>query len=241
MHRRLAWLLGAALASMGCDDRRAGTEVGNPEITVSAMARVYDDYDSVEVSSLQLNMMGMSYVYSGKESVDELGHCWKYPGGILLDLARDTGILADTMIEEGKWSRAEIVLRTPEGPAVPEMLADYRTWNNARYVKFNIIQDSPRDTLPSLFEWPQGVQFRLVFVSATVSDWRWYNEVWVPIEFFVSGWTKSVGAAHREWTYRKDGQGARYILFSPQENPATWADLKNDLPDCFGSDSLIMH
>jgi hypothetical protein len=236
----MAWLLGAALAIAGCDDRRAGTEVGNPEITVTARSSIFNDYDSVEVSSLQLMMMGMDYLFSGKNSVVDSGACWKYPGGTLVNLADDYTTLKDTSVEDGHWSRTDIVLRAPDGAAGLPKPADIRTWENPRYVKFNYIRESQRDTLPALFEWPQGMEIRLVFGPAQVDTWRWAGEIWVPFQFFAAPWGDALNTTDRTWTFRQDGLGARYILFSPSENPGTWADLKARLPDCFSADSVII-
>src|SRR4051812_34278151 len=105
MRGRFAWLLAAALAFAGCDDRRAGTEVGNPEVKVTAQVAVYDFYDSVEVSSLHLVMMGMDYLILKKDSAIDSGVCWKRPGGILMNLDSDSTVLKDTLVEDSNWSR----------------------------------------------------------------------------------------------------------------------------------------
>ena len=240
MRAGIAFVLGALLAFAGCDGRRAGTEVGNPEINVTALVSVSDFYDSVEVTSLHLLMMGMEYVLSGKRAVPDTGVCWRRPGGILLNLASDSGALADTAVEDGEWSHTEIVLRAPDGPSVPANLADYEALENPRYVKFTYNRPGIGDTLPALFEWPQGAEFHLLYGKESLDIWRWDDEIWVPVQFFAHAWAGVLESRNKSWVYRRDGRGARYILFSPQENAATWSGLKESLRDCFGSDSLII-
>ena len=70
--------------------------------------------------------------------------------------------MPDTSIpDEGPWPRAEIILRTPDGPAGIPDSADIGTWSNPRYVKFKMnLQDKERLVL---FEMPLGVEYRLQF------------------------------------------------------------------------------
>lgn len=240
MRAGIAFVLGALLAFAGCEGRRAGTEVGNPEIKVSAQSIVFDLEDSMEISSLPLRMMGMDYVLAVNDSAFDSGACWKRPGGTLVDLAADSIALPDEFVGNGEWSRAEIVMRTPDGPDGLPDAVDYRSWDNPRYIKFNHIRGPERDTLPALFEWPQNTQFRFRYGRESMESWHWKDEIWVPLRFFAYDWAAMLDSANRSWTYRKDGTGARYLLLSPRENADTWILMKNHLRDCFLADSVII-
>jgi hypothetical protein len=242
---RRTWLwAAAALALAACGDgRRAGTEVGNPELTVTVTAQVgvLDAYDSVVFSALHVRMMGMEYVLSGNGRADT-GRCWKRPGGILLNLAApDSMFLADTAVEDGSWLRTEVVLRAPEDSALLPGSADIRTWDNPRYIKFQYISPSRSDTVPALFEWPRGTEIRLLYGPETIEAWRVETTLWIPFLFWGYAWADALdGTAPATWTQRRDGRGAPYLVFSPGENAATWKALKDRLPECFLADSVII-
>ena len=74
--------LALALALTGCDDRRAGTEVGNPEVRVTAQVMLFDEPGSVEVANLGFNVMSLGYGMAGYVGTDS-GTCWKRPAGTL--------------------------------------------------------------------------------------------------------------------------------------------------------------
>jgi hypothetical protein len=231
------WLLAwAILASAGCE----GTEVGNPEVkeNVTAQFNSYDGSGSLHVTSLSLKVMRMDYVYASPGSTEDSGTCWYRPTGTLVDWASDnidsTG-LPDTSVSAGTWIRSVLVLRTPEGSATLPDSADIRTWSNPRYAKFYLIQN--RDSLPALFEMPQGMEMRLNYGEAHMADWNYANTVWVQVLFNAGKWLGPLGV-RGAWTTRLDGKQARYVLFSQTENAQAWNGLKDRLPISFLADSV---
>ncbi|MEO6098373.1 MAG: hypothetical protein ABIW76_22955 [Fibrobacteria bacterium] len=236
---RIAMAATLALAQIGCDDRTAGTEVGNPDIAMNVTARiiVIGDPGRVEISSLVFKMFGMGYGAAGKSAADS-GTCWKRPDGILMDMARfDCLPLADTLVEARSWpwTWAHLVLRTPEGPTSLPDSSDFNTWTNPRYVKFHMINGS--DTLPALFEMPAGTELQLAFTQASLQFWPWQSEIWVPFVFDASLWTANLNLAG-PWKTHTDGKHARYVLLSPSENAIAWAHLKAGLATAFVADTV---
>jgi hypothetical protein len=227
-----------SLALSACDGRRAGTEVGNPEVKVTAMIAVMDQPGTVEVASLGFRVMGLDYGLAGLTASDS-GTCWKRPAGILVDLVQsDTATstpLADTMVQIRPWTWAHFVLRSPEGPATLPDLADFRTWKNPRYAKFSVIGQG--DTLHALFEMPAAMELRLAYKQETVHGWNWGGEIWVPLIFYASAWWGDLDPAG-PWETRLDGKHARYVLLSPTENAETWATLKSRLATAFSADTV---
>jgi hypothetical protein len=126
-------------------------------------------------------------------------------------------------------------LRSPEGFATLPDSADIRTWSNPRYAKFYLIQNG--DSLPALFEMPQGTEFRLNYGKDQMQEWNYGDTVWVYVLFNAGKWLDPLGA-RGAWTTRLDGKHARYVLFSPTENAQAWNGLKSRLPASFDSDSV---
>lgn len=237
MFRRIAWLLTSALAISGCEDRRAGTEVGNPEITVTASFFVFD-YMETETLALNFRVMGMSYSIAAPGGVPDSGKCWVRTGGTLVDFAaHDSILLPDTSIPDvGPWPHAEIILRTPDGQAGIPDTADIATWSNPRYVKFNTtLQDKERLVL---FEMPLGVEYRLQF-EEFIDDWWFEEKIWVPFNFNMSYWADGLVPV-RGLRTRLDGKGAPYLLLSPNENAAAWNALNARMPECFYADTVLV-
>jgi hypothetical protein len=231
----LAAILALALAFAACDDRRAGTEVGNPEVTVTAMVSVIGDPEAIEVASLGFQVMGMGYGLTGY-ALSDSGTCWKRPGGILVDLA-DTHAspLADTSMENRPWTWAHLVLRSPEGPATLPDSADFRTWRNPRYAKFTVF--GPRGTLRVLFQMPAAKEFHFAYTQGSVQGWVWGSEIWVPFLFNSVAWAGDLDPAG-PWKTRLDGKHARYVLLSPTENGQAWAKLNSRLATSFSADTV---
>jgi hypothetical protein len=238
MSRRLAWLLAGALAFAGCGDRTAGTETGNPEITVVADFMVFD-YMTSETLALNFRVMGMGYSIARPDGAPDSGKCWARPGGTLVDFAiGDSFALPDTSIEDdGTWPQAEIILRTPDGPAWIPDLPDIGTWSNPRYAKFNL--NLSGRLRPALFEMPQGAEFRLLYDEESTESWRLEDKLRIPF-FFNSAHFFNSPASLRGLRTRLDGKGVQYVLLSPTENAAAWDVLKARLPECFYADSVIV-
>lgn len=228
----LAACVGAALALAGCD-RVAGTEVGNPEITIAARFVLVDSSAGVEVPEMNLKVMGMAYGM-GADS----GACWTDPDGHMVDLAAPKAGSPLPMVKakDAEWTDAELLL---ESPAAAENLPDtvaFPDWRNYRYAKLLLIEGT--DTLPAAFDMPQGMKLTLGYGKDRVAKWREGDTMMVKVMFDVAKWTAGLGP--KGHTLRKDGKGARYALFSGNENSEAWDELVARLPKSFMADTASM-
>lgn len=239
MGLRSAWLLGAALAFAGCEDRRAGTETGNPEIIVSARFMMVEYGKAQATSDLPLRIMGMGYAVARPSGPPDSGKCWSRPGGTPANFAaHGAAPLRDTVIEDkGPWESAEIILRTPDDPAGIPDSADIGTWSSPRYAKFSLVLAGSLRTV--LFEMPGGTEYRLRFGAESIEDWRFQDTVWIPFFFNAAKWTDTLVAVPGLVT-RMDVRNEPYLLLSPGENPEGWNALKAQLPKSFYADSLTV-
>ncbi|MEO7424341.1 MAG: hypothetical protein ABI036_04090 [Fibrobacteria bacterium] len=237
MYRLLIWLFAVVIAFTGCDSRRAGTETGNPEITVAADIVTFD-YVNNKTLTLNFRVMGMSYSIARPVGAPDSGKCWTRPGGILVDFAApDSLALPDTSIEDkGDWTHAELIIRTPDGQAGIPDSANIGTWSNPRYARFTL--DSQNEKQLVFFEMPQEAEYRLLFDLESLQGWRSGEKIRVPFNFNSSYWTEAL-TSYRGTT-RKDRLGARYMLLSPTENSEAWIALKERLPECFYADSVTV-
>lgn len=230
MKRILASLCGALLALSACD-RLAGTEVGNPEVTVAARFTVVGTGDSVASASLNLTVMGMGYSMPG-----DSGSCWNKPEGTMVEFSpQGSRGLKDTKVKDEVWTKAEMIFHAPAGSAALPDTGDIRAWANPRYARFSLVEGG--DTLPALFDMPQGMELKLMFAKERIDSWRAGDTLWVPIAFDAGEWAGGL-PGRGSWKTREDGKHARYVVFSASENPAAWAELKARLPGAFYADTV---
>jgi hypothetical protein len=240
--RGLACLAAVALGLAGCDDRRAGTEVGNPEVTMTVVAKfsVFDNNQEVNLRSLYVNVMGMKYAWAdsvaGNGMRQDSGRCWFSPGGTLSNLAEWQGVpLQPTSVKAATWTRVETILRTPEGPSRLPDSAGFDSWSDPRHAKFYLVRNA--DTLRALFEMPPGREIHLLFSQKSIQLWYWAPQMWVPFNFNAGTWA-GVLDSRGPWTMRQDGKHRPYVLFSPTENAAAWSDLEARFPFSFVADTI---
>jgi hypothetical protein len=224
----------AALAIAGCN-RVAGTEVGNPEIAVSARFVLVDTSANVEVPEMSLKVMGMAYGMAG-----DSGACWTEPDGHMVDFASPAtqSALPMAKAKDAEWTDAEVLLQSPAAAAILPDTAAFLTWYNPRYAKLLLIEGP--DTLRALFDMPQGMHLTLGYGKDKVSKWRAGDTMHVKVMFDVGKWAAGIGPKGG-WTLRQDGKHVRYALFSEGENAAAWTALKARLPESFLADSASMH
>jgi hypothetical protein len=226
---RIGLLLSALLLAGACD-RLAGTEVGNPEITVSARFALQDSDATASIPSMNLKVVGMDWSV-GADS----GGCWNEPNGHMVDFAAYAqSPLPVVKVRDGEWSQAEMMLQSPTGDALPAAIPSFATWSNPRHAK--IVKLMGADTLRFLFEMPADMRIRLMFDKATIAAWRKDTAITVEVRFDVGRWASGLGA-DRAFTFRTDGKRVRYVLLSPRENALAYEAMKALLPKAFMADS----
>ncbi len=231
---RSRWYLSfLALLCMGCIfEQLAGTEVGNPELTVSARFRVTGNNDSMAISELSVNCMGMEY-YTMSNAKTML---WTTPNGHLVDVAspNDSIDLPPMKTSMDTWTQVDVMLKFPLGDSsLPDKIS-YHAFNNPRYAKLR--KKMGPDSVPFLFELPGNPGLKLIFAKARIDAWHRKDSINMEIEFDAAKWIEQIPLDLPNQA-RRDGLGAKYIVLGPSENAVAYNRLKAMLPLCFRADS----
>ncbi len=229
-------LLFFALCFASCESNRiAGTEVGNPELTVSARFIIIGNNDSLTLTDMQFKCMGMAY--HSNSTADSM--LWNMPAGNMVNLAESSlsENLKPITIKSDSWNKAEMFLNTPLGNSSLPDTTDFKNWTNPRYAK--IIKLHQSEEQHYLFEMPQGMRIKLMFDKPTISSWIKKDTMAITIPFDAVKWF-SVLMQEPALQSRKDGLGMDYHILSSTENTKTYNQLKSMLPQCFKSDSTVM-
>lgn len=230
MGYRLAWLLFSGLISGCLFERLSGTEVGNPEITVSARFGFIGEDSLALISSMEMMVMKMEY----RTPDDSLGSFWNYPDGMEVNLASPAtaGNLPMVKVSKSDWSSAELMLSANHGDsALPDSIP-YSVYSNPRFIK--LIKKMNGDTVRFLFELPDGMHMKLLFDADRLHRWRTGNRISIEIIFDCARWTSAISA--QSYRVRKDGEGKPYVLVTPGENPQLHTVLKSLFLECFLAD-----
>jgi hypothetical protein len=228
------WLLPLALLLANACDRLAGTEVGNPEITVAARFALRDTAAGVSIPEMSLKCMGLGYSMPG-----DSGTLWDNPNGYMVDFAAgDSEAVPLVKVHEGNWSQAEMMLQSPAGDSSLPDSQGYEAWGNPRYTK--LVKVMGADTVRFLFEMPAGMRIKLMFGKGAVAAWQRDHRMTATILFDGGAWARGAGSDTAGFVWRRDGKHARYVLLSPGENAGAYASLKALLPSCFMADSAEM-
>jgi hypothetical protein len=227
---RLGILLPALLA--GSCNRLAGTEVGNPEITMNARFSIRDTDPMADVPALNLKVMGMTWAMSYRSAA-----CWNDTNGQLVDFAANGMPLDEVKVREGEWSSAEMVLRAAPGDSTLPVASGFAAWSHPRYAK--LVKIMGADTVRALFRMPENLQLRLIFGKASIKAWRQGPGMIVDVKFDVGTWAAGL-RPNPAYRFRTDGNRARYLVLSPTENAAAYEAMKALLPKAFVADSTNM-
>jgi hypothetical protein len=223
----------ATLLACGCGNRLAGTEVGNPELTLSARFAVRGTDAAVSIPEMNLKVMGMGWNV-GRDSAA----CWNDPEGYMVDFAADAqDALPPVAVRDAEWTRAEMLLQAPAGDGSLPDGAAFDAWSNPRYVK--LVKVMMGDTVRAAFELPADLHIRLGFSDKTIGSWRKDRRLTALVQFDAGLWAQGLGTAPA-LAYRIDGKRVRYALLAPGENAAAWQALKTLLPKAFMADAAEM-
>ena len=108
---RVILLFVSALILSCASEKLAGTEVGNPELTVSARFAFADLGDSVSITGFNVKCMGLDYQNQANTG-DSL---WIMPNGMMVDLADSTSKnqIGFSKIKSSAWTSAAMRLKYP--------------------------------------------------------------------------------------------------------------------------------
>lgn len=234
MMARLYAAFSLVAITLAACNRVAGTEVGNPEIAVSARFVLVDTSADIDVPELNLKVMGMAYGMAG-----DSGECWTDPHGHMVDFASPAmeSALPMAKAKDAQWTGADVLLQSPSAAAILPDTDAFMSWYNPRYAKMFLIEGT--DTLHALFDMPQGMGLTLRYGKEKIAKWRTGDTMQVKVIFDVGKWAAGIGPKGA-WTLRQDGKHVRYALFSEDENAAAWTVLKGRLPESFLADSASM-
>jgi hypothetical protein len=223
----------AALLASGCDNELAGTEVGNPELTLSARFSIRDTDAAVSIPEMDLKVMGMGWNVGADSAA-----CWNEAEGYMVDFAADAqDALPPVAVRDAEWTRAEVLLQSPAGNGSLPDGGGFDSWSNPRYVK--LVKVMGNDTVRAAFELPADMRLRLGFSDKTIASWRKDRRMTALVRFDAGIWASGLQSAPA-LKFRNDGKRARYALLAPGENAAAWQALKALLPQAFMADAAEM-
>jgi|GEM_PF-2902526 len=217
----------------GClDDRQAGTEVGNPEITVLARVKLLDGDDSLHMDDFNLKVMEAHYA-----TVDgDTGMIWRFDTGMMVDMAesRSAQNLPMQKLEDRPWSRCDLTLALPDGP---DTLADSLNYSevgdHVNWVRWREDKADKVDRF-SLYL-PKDYRFHLTFGQETMKPWHQGDTLFVTIGFNIRAFSQALSPDAR--TLRTGRDGIEYCVLSPTENQTAYQVLVNSMPACFKADA----
>jgi hypothetical protein len=229
----LAAFLTAALLASGCDNELAGTEVGNPELTLTARFAIRDSDAAVSIPEMDLKVMGMGWNVGADSAA-----CWNGPEGYMVDFAADAqDALPPVPVRDAEWTKAELLLQSPAGNGTLPNSGGFDSWSNPRYIK--LVKVTAGDTVRAAFELPADMRIRLGFSGKTIDSWRNGRRLTALVRFDAGTWASGLGSAP-SLAFRNDGKHGRYALLAPGENAAAWQALKAMLPQAFMADAAEM-
>ncbi|MDQ3003057.1 MAG: hypothetical protein M3Y08_17565 [Fibrobacterota bacterium] len=234
MFLRIACLFLLAVI-VGCiPDRLSGTEVGNPEITVSARFGFIEDDTLAFVSSMEMRVMQMDY----RIATDSTRRIWEYPAGMEVNLAipGSAANLPTVKVRNANWTNAELLLAARDGDSTLPDSSSYSSFSNPRFIK--LTKKMNGDSVRFLFEVPSEMHLMLRFDEDRVARWRVGNNLSVAIIFDCGRWTSAISG--NPFQGRVDGEGKPYVLLSRKENSEIHEKLSALFPECFISDSVEM-
>lgn len=231
---RKAWLLSVALL-FGCiSERLSGTEVGNPEVTVSARFGFIEDERLARISNMEMMVIKMNY----QLPADSMHSIWEYPAGMEVNLASPASAanLPTVKVPQAGWTKAELMLAASKGDfTLPDSIS-FSTFANPRFIK--LVKNMNGDSVRFLFELPPDLHMKLRFDADRLLRWRNGNRISIEIVFDCARWTSVI--SNQSYLIRKDGEGMPYILLSLGENSEVHGKLNSLFPECFIADAAEM-
>lgn len=225
-----ALILGVGLLSGCLSDRLSGTEVGNPEIAVTARIGFIGEDSLAAISSMEMMVKKMEYRMPDQSQ----GMIWNYPAGMEVDLAAPATAANLPMVKvaSADWSSAEMMLSASSGDSTLPDAIPFAEFSNPRYVK--LVKRMNGDSVRFLFELPGGMNLGLRFDAARLSRWRTADTVSIEVYFDCAKWLAAI--ADRPFRTRLDGEGRPYVLIGAGENEELHAIMKSLFPASFIAD-----
>jgi len=232
----LAWcLLFCGFGLVGCtSDRQAGTEVGNPEVTVVARFGLTQDTTDVQFESLKMKVMGVDYVTSDNVK----GSIWVRDTGYLIDWVSGTGHISQSLptlrMADDAWQKADIRLWSPGGTSKLDSNTRFADAKEPQWMKWTSQEGD--STVRCLFYLAANSRLRMSYSEKTMKSWHDGDTVKVTTLFNVSKWMQN--CSFTGLTRRKGTDSVWFYVISPDENSDTYNSLVNIFADCFQADSI---
>ncbi len=200
----MATLMGGCL-----DDRRAGTEVGNPEIVIAAAFRILPSDSNWAIEAFEAKCMGVDYATLGGDS----GSIWIREDGYRVDfMAGDDG--PPPMIFSGEdWGRAGVWVKFAPGPdSLPEGVA-WQELSDPYWIRLRRKSDAARFA----FALPDSLQLRLDYDRNRLEGFRSGDTLTLDVVFDLDRWLTHNG----DWALaeRQGSDGIRYSVLAPASHP----------------------
>jgi hypothetical protein len=221
--------LGACL-----DERTAGTEVGNPEITVVARIEMVNSNDTMRMDDFNLKMVSADFITLSGDS----GKLWNTDTGTMFDMA-DNGVISSLpsmKISSEPWKRCELNLALPTGDSAVTDSSDTSLASGHNWARWHV-NGKDRNKY-YLFYLPNNYRLRLVFGPWSMRPWHSGDTVFVTMTFNTSDFTDALPTG--EWIKHLENDTGDYYVLSPHENEPAHAALLAAFPKCFSADSIAM-
>jgi hypothetical protein len=233
--REWPWFLLFLLAGTflwGCvEDRRAGTEVGNPEVTVAARFRLLQPGDSAQMDGLSIKVMEVQF----KTNSGDSGLFWNQDSGTMVNMAQPASAsgLPRVRLSTEPWKTCNLTLALPAGSDSLPTTALYQDENRHNWARWRIRNKTGFSHY--LFYLPPELKLRLSYEQETMQAWHSQDTLFVTVTFDVTAFSNALPAGN--WLMRKGVDGMDYYVVSPSENAEAYVKMLADFPQCFRADS----
>ena len=230
------WLI-LSLLLLGCGpEKLAGTEVGNPELTITARFKIENTGDTMRVSNMNLTCMGMGY----QNMQDSSGMLWGNPTGTTVDMAdsNTSQNIRPLKLKTSQWMKADMTLKSMLGDlTLPDTVA-FENFVNPKY--FKLIKKINGKNFRFLYLLPSNFNIKLMYDKNHIASWLHGDSLTIEILFDAGKWAASLAMNPSE-KIRYDAKQQPYQILSPSENATTYQTLNPMLPRCFLADSTELH
>lgn len=220
----------AALAGGCLDDRRAGTEVGNPELVIAAAFRILPSDSDWAVEGFEAKCMGVDYATMGGDS----GSIWIREEGYRVDFMGGAEGPPPMTFTGEDWGKAGVWVKFAAGPdSLPPDVA-WQDLSDPHWIRLRRKGDDARFAVAL----PDSLQLRLDYDRARLEGFRSGDTLMLDVVFDLDRWLTHNG----DWglAERQGPDGIRYSVLAPASNAEAYGRLEASLADCFLADKVTL-